>query len=70
MESQMTVTLLERASRDDQMPMQWRGSDDAVQWTEWRTLTHLLQLVDPFIFYQGRIRIDGVWYTSPIGFHR
>jgi hypothetical protein len=49
------------------MPMQWRGSDDAVTWSEWRVLPSLDAKLEPFMFYQASVWRDGRWHTSPIG---
>jgi hypothetical protein len=49
------------------MPMQWRGSDDAVIWSAWEILPALDAKVVPFAFYQVRVWRDGRWRTSQIG---
>lgn len=47
-------------------PMQWRGSDDGIQWSCWYSLLSLTQKVDRYFYYQGRILINGRWRTSKV----
>lgn len=46
--------------------MQWRGSDDAIKWTPWHPLFCLVQKIDRYFYYQGRILINGRWEESKI----
>ena len=46
--------------------MQWRGSDDGIQWTEWVSLFSETQKVPLHLYYQARIEISGHWEYSKI----
>jgi hypothetical protein len=61
-----TITLTRPEDRDDQIAMQWRGSDDGIVWTPWNTLHSARQPVDHHLYYQARVFIDGQWITSQI----
>lgn len=47
---------------------EWRGSDDAVTWTQWYPLYSKDMLVLHYNYYQARIEVCGEWFTSPITF--
>lgn len=46
--------------------MQWRGSDDGIQWTSWYPLLSVDQFVERYLYYQARIQIDGWWEMSKV----
>jgi len=55
----------ERIDRDT-VRMQWRGSDDGIVWSPWSVLAQLHQKIPFHKFVQGRIWVDGEWFTSPV----
>ncbi len=61
-----TITLDRPALDPSLTRMQWCGSDDAIIWTEWETLTSIEMLVPYHEYYQARVLIDGQWLVSPI----
>lgn len=63
------MTVLEqaaRASNRTKPKMEWRGSDDGITWSSWKSLIAISQKVDHYAYYQGRILLNGRWHQSKI----
>ena len=47
-------------------PMEWRGSDDGIVWSDWRRVTTFDKPIPPHGYYQVRIFKAGRWDVSPV----